>query len=774
MSFVKSRKHAAPAYPAASPLAAALFTGLVLAAPAAVAADATTGPEVLPTRTLGKVEVHGEQEKPYTGELASPKFDKPLVDTTRTVQVIGEDLFKEQAATTLSEALRNAAGVGTFFAGENGNTTTGDSVYMRGFDASSSIFVDGVRDLGSVSRDVFNLQQVEVVKGAAGSDFGRSTPSGAINLVTKQANDRDDLTGALTIGDASRRRATLDWNEALGNGRAFRLNLMAQDNGVPGRDVVEQNRWGVAPSFSFGLGTPTRVHLNLLHVQQDNLPDGGVPTIGLPGYSSPDPTRPQIGEAPRVDPSNFYGTLSDHDDVESDMVTLRVEHRFSEDASLLNTSRWGRTRQDYLLTSFMASADPARFITPDLADPSTWQLARSLPTFKDQRNEILANQTNLSLRLGKGTGVEHDLDIGVEFTREELHTRGQSAIGDSAWPFANLYDPDPDVSGLEWAHDGTRGDGRTDTAALYLFDTLHIGQRWQLNGGLRADRYTTRFSSLVGCGGRRNPACGDLPEGSPVPGVDAEISDTLFGWSAGALYKPTADSSLYANYSVAKQPPGGGQLELSSRENSLDNPAFDPQESRTAELGGKWNLGGDRLLLSAAVYDTRVLNEVVQDPVDQQYYQTGEKRVRGVELAAVGSISDAWSVSAGYTLMDAEVVEGSSVTADGSDVLAYTPRHAFTGWTTYRVRNGLVLGGGVRHTGELTRGSDGAVGTPAHVEGYWVADLVASYDFGNGLDVRLNLNNVFDEDYVAAINKSGYRYTPGAPRNVLLTIGYRY
>src|SRR5690606_7769955 len=352
-----------------------------------------------------------------------------------------------------------------------------------------------------------------------------------------------------------------------------------------------QNRWGVAPSFSFGLGTPTRVHLNLLHVQQDNLPDGGVPTIGLPGYSSPDPTRPQIGEAPRVDPSNFYGTLSDHDDVESDMVTLRVEHRFSEDASLLNTSRWGRTRQDYLLTSFMASADPARFITPDLADPSTWQLARSLPTFKDNRNEILANQTNLSLRLGGEGGVEHDLDVGVEFTREELHTRGQSAVGDSAWPFANLYAPDPDVAGLAWAHDGTRGDGRTDTAALYLFDTLHIGERWQLNGSLRADRYTTRFSSLVGCGGRRNPACGDLPEGSPVPGVDAEISDTLFGWSAGALYKPTADSSLYANYSVAKQPPGGGQLELSSRENSLDNPAFDPQESRTAELGGKWNLG---------------------------------------------------------------------------------------------------------------------------------------------------------------------------------------
>ena len=778
MPFVTSRKHVAPAYPAASPLAAALATGLALASPAALAAgpdaSAVAAADALPTRTLEEVEVRGEQPRPYAGELASPKFDKPLVDTTRTVQVIGEDLFSEQAATTLSEALRNAAGVGTFYAGENGNTTTGDAVFMRGFDASSSIFVDGVRDLGSVSRDVFNLQQVEVVKGAAGADYGRSTPSGAINLVSKQAHERDELGGTLAIGSHGRRRATLDWNEALGEGRAFRLNLMAQDSEVPGRDYLEQDRWGVAPSFSFGLGTPTVVNLNLLHVRQNNLPDGGVPTIGLPGYGSPDPARPQIGEAPRVDSSNFYGTLSDHDDIESDMATLRISHRFGERASLLNTSRWGRTRQDYLLTAFMLSSDPARFITPDINDPSTWEVARSLPTFKDQRNEILANQTNLSLQLGDEGGIRHDLDLGVELTREQLHTRGQSAVGGSAWPYANLYAPNPDVAGLTWAHNGTRGDGRTDTAAVYAFDTLHLDEHWQLNGGLRVDHYRTEFDSLVACGGRRAPACGDLPDATPVTGVDARITDTLFSWNVGALYKPNADSSLYANYAVAHQPPGGGQLELSSRENSLDNPAFDPQESRTAEIGGKWNLADGRLLLTAAAYQTRVLNEVVQDPIDLQYYQTGEKRVRGIELGVVGAITERWSLSAGYTLMDTEVVQGSTVTADGSEVLAYTPRHAFTSWTTYSFGNGLILGGGVRHTGKLTRGADGAVGTPTHVEDYWVADLVASYEFHNGVELRLNVNNVFDEDYVAAINKSGYRYTPGAPRNVMLTLGYRY
>lgn len=774
MPFIQSRKHAAPSYPAASPLAAALLTGLVLASPAALAADGADAPaEALPTRTLGKVEVVGEQQKPYTGQLASPKFDQPLVDTTRTVQVIGEDLFNEQGATTLSEALRNSAGVGTFYAGENGNTSTGDAVFMRGFDSASSIFVDGVRDMGSISRDVFNLEQVEVLKGPAGTDFGRSAPTGAINLVSKQASARDALAATLTVGDAGQRRATLDWNEALDGGRAFRLNLMAQDSDVPGRDTVEQDRWGIAPSFSFGLGSPTQVHLNLLHVEQHNLPDGGVPTIGLPGYSSPDPARPQIGAAPAVDPSNFYGTLADHDDVASDMATLLVDHRLGDSASLRNTTRWGRSEQDYLLTSFMASADPARFSTPDLDDPTTWSLARSLPTFKDQRNEILANQTNLAWRLGDERAL-HDLDLGLELTRETMHSLGQAVVAGSAWPAADLYAPDPDVTGLAWTHDGTRGDGRTDTAAAYLFDTLHLGERWQFNGGVRVDRYTTRFDSLVACGGRRAPACGTLPAGTAVPGVDAEVSDTLFSWKLGALYKPGANSSLYANYAIAQQPPGGGSLELSSSANSVDNPAFEPQEARTAEIGAKWNVAGERLLLSAALYDTRVLNQVVQDPIDLQYYQTGEKRVRGLELGAVGSLTGAWSVSAGYTLMDTEVVSGETVTADGSEVLAYTPRHAFTGWTTYRFASGLVLGGGVRHNGDMTRGSDGAVGTPTHAEGYWVADLVASYDFGNGLELRANLNNAFDERYVAAINKSGYRYTPGAPRTLLLTAHYRF
>lgn len=797
MSPIQRRKHAvrpgassatsalpSAALPAPLPLAAALMAGLALATPFAAAAQeaiaATAGAAGGPSaddqvRTLGKVDVVGTAPKRYTADKAeSPKFTQPLVDTTQTVNVIGADLFTEQGATTLTDALRNSAGVGTFFAGENGNTTTGDTVFMRGFDSSSSIFVDGVRDLGSVSRDVFNLEQVEVTKGPAGTDNGRSAPTGAINLVSKQPILEDAASATLTYGTSAQRRATADWNQVIGKGAALRLNLMAQDGGVPGRDTLERKRWGIAPSLAFGLGTSTRTTLNLLHIDQDNLPDGGVPTIGLPGYSTPDPARPQIGEAPRVDPSNFYGTLSDHDDVAVDMATLRVEHDFANGASLRNTTRWGRNEQDYLLTSFMLSRDPARFQTPDLDDPSTWLVARSLPTFKDQRNTILANQTNLLLHFGGDGRVQHDLSTGVELTREELRTWGHAAVAGTAWTPANLYDPDPHAVGLETERNGTGGEGRTDTAAAYAFDTMKVGERWQFNVGARVDRYTTDFGNTVVCGSRNAPACGSLPAGTPVPGVDASDSDTLVSWKAGALYKPAENGSLYANYAISQQPPGGGSLELSASANNANNPVFDPQEARTAEIGTKWNLFGEGLLLTAALYDTRVLNEIVQDPVDTKYYQTGEKRVRGIEITAAGNLTDAWSVSAGFTTMDTDVVEGPAMAADGSAGLTYTPRNAFTAWTTYRVGNGLSLGGGARYSGGLHRGTDGAIGTPAYTASYWVFDAVASYDLSERVSLRLNLNNLFDEDYVAAINKSGYRYTPGAPRSAMLTASFRF
>ena len=774
MTYITRRKHAlVRRLPQTAFTAATLMTSLAMSGQAlATDREATTTDTSPQAKTLAGLQVDATTVAQYkVDKLASPKFTQPLLDTTQTIQVIGKELIQQQGASTLTEALRNSPGVGTYFVGENGSTTTGDGIYMRGFDTSGSIFVDGVRDLGTISRDVFNIEQVEVTKGPAGTDNGRTAPTGAVNMVSKQPELIDATSASISYGSANRRRVTADWNQATGGSTAFRLNVMGQDSGVPGRDDIQNNRWGVAPTVAFGLGTATRVYVDYLHVKQDNVPDGGVPTIGLPGFSTPDPLRPQLNNARPVDPSNFYGTTADHDHVKEDLFTVKLDHDITSDIVLHNTLRWGRTTQDYLLTSYQLAA--TTLATPNINNPSTWTITRSLPTFKHQDNRIITDQANLTANFETGA-VVHNLSTGIELTQEKATTIGVVPLNGTTWPAANLYDPNANVTGLIYGRNGAYTNGQTDTASAYVFDTLKFGEAWEVNAGVRLDHYTTDFSSMVACGGRGGPVCGNLATGSVVPGLDASKSGNLPNWKLGVLYKPAPNGSIYFNYAVSEQPPGGNTLTLSSSANSADNPDLDPQRAHTVETGTKWEFVDGQLLLTGAIYRTVVTNDLVQDPVDLLYYQIGKKRVEGVELSAVGKITENWAVTAGFTTMNAKVIDGTNVSQDGTNDLAYTPKTAFTSWTTYRLPFGLTIGGGARYNGELKRGTDGAVGTPAYVKSYWVFDAVAIYPVNKHLDLQLNLYNLFDKRYVAAINKSGYRYTPGVPFSGMITANVRF
>jgi catecholate siderophore receptor len=454
------------------------------------------------------------------------------------------------------------------------------------------------------------------------------------------------------------------------------------------------------------------------------------------------------------------------------MFTAIVEHDFSDGIALHDTLRWGRTRQDYLLTSFTATA--ANLLTPDPADPSSWTLARSNPNFKHQANRIVTNQTNLTANFDTGA-ITHNLSAGIELTQEKATTLGIAALNGSTWPAANLYHPDADAGGLVYGPNGTYTHGQTDTEAAYLFDTMKFGEHWQINAGARLDHYSTDFSSAVICGGKSTPACGALSAGSAVPGIDTRVSGNLPNYKLGVLYKPTANGSLYANFAMSQEPPGGNTLSFSSSANSLDNPNLDPQKARTAEFGTKWDLLDQRLLLTGAVYRTTVTHQLVQDPTNPtQYYQVGKQRVQGIEINAVGKLTDNWLLSAGYTIMNTKVVNGTSVTSDRSNALAYTPKSAFTAWTTWHLPFNLTIGGGARYSGELKRGTDGAIGTPAYTQVWWVFDAVASYPVNKHLDLQLNVYNLFDKDYVASINKSGYRYIPGVARSAMLTANFHF
>ena len=773
--MIKSRKHSSFPRTVAGRATAGLVTGLSLAVLPVIAHAQSSGNT---PQTLDQIDVRGVRGF-KADKVASPKFTQSLQDTPQTIQVITSDLFNQQGATTLTDALRNSPGVGTFYVGENGNTNTGDSIFMRGFDTSSSIFVDGVRDLGSISRDVFDTEQVEVAKGPAGTDNGRSAPTGAINMVSKQANLHNAVSGTVSAGTDSQQRGTADWNQALGATSALRVNAMWQDSDQPGRDHVNNRRWGIAPSLAFGLGTSTRYFLNLLYVDQDNVPDGGVPTLGLPGWT-PQPSLEQLAGQP-VDPENFYGTRADHDDVTAKMATFRIEHDINDAVRVTNTARWGRTDQDYLLTAFMgtgtrgANGAPTgniRFTNP--ADPATYTIARSLPTFKDQQNTILTDQLNLRADITTGA-IVHNLSAGLEFTREELKSFGQAATGGTTWSPANLYAPDWNATGLTWAHNGADSHGKTTTSSIYLFDTLNLGESLLVTAGLRADHYSTEYQSASVCGGR-GPACGANPVGTVIANPSLEHSDTLLNWKLGAVYKVDDIVSLYANYALSQQPPGGSNFQLSASTSSADNPSLEPQKARTVEVGTKWAFLDDALAFNVALFKTEVSDEINTQVLDDagNPTQTGKKSVQGIEVSTVGRITDNWSVSAGYSHLDTEVEEGANVAADGTRNLTYTPGDTFTSWTSYAFPSGLTIGGGVRYAGQMHRGTDGAVGTPAFTKSYTVYDAVASYAINEHLVLRLNAYNLFGKQYVAAINKSGYRYTPGAPRTVLFSADFRF
>jgi catecholate siderophore receptor len=771
--MIKSRKHAQTRFN--QHMSAALAAMLLPVAAQAADAVPTEADAQAKPQTMQEVQVNGSRENDFKAERASSaKYTEKLVDTAQTLTVIKKELIEQQGATTLTEALRNTPGVGAFFLGENGSTNTGDAIYMRGFDASGSIYVDGVRDVGSVARDTFNIEQIDVLKGPAGTDNGRSSPTGSINLVTKQPQLENAYQASVTGGSGKQKRGTADINTVIDadSGTAFRLNVLDQDSGNPARDVVKNKRWAIAPSLAYGLNSPTRVYLDLLHVKQNNIPDGGVLTIGLPGYTSPDTTRPFLTNARPVDPKNFYGSSLDHDDVKADMVTLKIEHDFANGAKLVNTSRYGKTTENYLLTSFMATA--ANLVTPNVNDPSTWTMKRTNLTFKDQVNEIVANQTTLTADITSGA-IKHTLVGGLEFTNEKQTNYTWAATGGTSLPATSIYNPNPNAAvNVTYARNGATGNGSTNTESIYLFDTAKIGSDWIINAGVRVDHYNTTYNAVTVQAAVTAPAPQLIPVGTLL-GSSIESGDTLLNGKLSVAYKPTADSSVYGLVASSKSPPGGTTFTLSSAANSAANPNYDPQTTTNYEVGTKWDLLQQKLSFTAAAFRTEVKNEIEVDPTNPAvYYQNGKKRVQGIELGVTGEILPKWLVSAGYTHQSTSVESGKVVTALGENQLSYTPKQAFTLWTSYTLPFGLQLGGGARFSDKLLRGTDGAIGTPAYADSYWVFDAMAAYPINKNIDLRLNVYNLGDKDYVQAINKSGYRYTPGAPRSASLTANFKF
>ncbi len=764
MRYIQSRKHAAarqPRHRSTGALAAAAFAlpGAVLAQSVAVPAAAAS--QARSETTLPTVKVQAARDNELKADvLSSPKYTQPIVDTPQTITVITKELLQQQVATTLAEALRNTPGV-TMQLGENGSTQTGDSINLRGFDSSQSIFVDGIRDLGAVSRDVFNIDQVEVVKGPSGSDIGRGASSAYINLVSKSAQaDGAFATGSLIGGTADRRRVVADLDTPLAAlpGSAVRLNLMAQDDGVPGRDEVRQKRWGAAPTVTLGLGSSTRETLSVLHVQQDNVPDGGVSTFGVKGYvfAGATATAPAQKPGPSVDPGNFYGLTSDFDHVNIDMFTSRLESDLARGFTLRNTTRIGRTVEDVVVTGVNA-------VTATAADPSGYTVARSRQG-RHQDNEILTNQTNLAA-VFQAFGLKNSLSTGFELTWERQKTATPVTVAGTA----SLYAPNPNDALALPAYKGTQTTGSTLTASAYGFETLAITDTFLVNGGVRVDKFHTDTS-----GSTYTAASATMPA-ARVNNAPLGLTDTLWSWKVGAVFKPAGNGSIYVTYSDSRNPPGGTNFALSSQANSAARPDLAPQEGRNIEAGTKWDLLGGDLLATAAVYRSENRNELVSDGATvPTYSQIGKRRVQGVELGLVGNVTKELGVSVGYSHMDSKILRAISTQQGG--ILVFSPVNTFTSWVTCKLPLGIAVGGGMRYADTSARSSTTAAPTSNLLQApaYWVGDAMASYDISRNWQVQLNVYNLFDRKYMQSLNNGGSRYTPGAERNGLVSLNAKF
>lgn len=664
--------------------------------------------------------------------VASPKLPQPLRDIPQTIAIIPKDVIQAQGATTLRDVLRNVPGI-TFQAGEGGGGLPGDSFTLRGFAAGNDMFIDGVRDAGGYSRDAFNIEQVEVAKGPSSSIAGRGTTGGAINQVTKSPTLAPAYDAVLGAGTAGFARGTMDLNQPLGGDdsrSAFRLNAMWGESGMPGRDLVESNGWGVAPSLSLGIGSPTEVTLKSQHVRQDNVPDYGLPWGVYPGF----PTGAFQADPP-VDQSNFYGLRGyDFEDIASDVVSGEVRHRFSNGTTLRNLTRYSDTERDSAIT---APRPPRR------------QLQR-----RTMANENIANQTNLNLALGRGA-VRHDVVTGVEFARETTHN--QNSAQSTNQPDVDLVSPDPGQRpfGPMPANSGNPGETRLDLVGLYAFDTVRLGDRWQLTGGLRWDGVDVDYR---------------LTELATGETTEIDRTDQMVSWRAGVTYKPRLEGSVYLAYGTSFNPSvdaaatGAG---FSTNENAANNPNLEPEETRNYEAGIKWDAFGGRLSLNGALFRTEKVNARTRNLNSDPFVLEGRHQVNGVEMSASGSLSDRWTLIAAYAFMESEIAASANAAERDND-LALTPEHTFSVWTTYQLPIDVTIGGGAQYMDAVFRNATNTTAVPS----YWLVSGLASYEVNEHLTLRVNLQNLTDEQYVDRVG--GGHYIPGPRRQVMFSTDVRF
>ncbi|HYD26749.1 TonB-dependent siderophore receptor [Brevundimonas sp.] len=736
-------------------LFASSAAGMLMAGPA-LAEPGANGTDPQDATNLGTITVDGE---PTRREPQSPEFVAPLVDTPRAVTIIPQQIIEQTAATSLQDILRNSPGI-TFGAGEGGQPLA-DRPFIRGQSSGNNIFVDGIRDSGGQQREVFNLEQVEVVKGPDAVYSGRGSGGGSINLASKAPRLADFTHLGLGVGTDGYMRGTIDQNWNLGETAGLRLNLMGSQGDVPGRDAVDFDKWGLALSLAAGLGTDTSATFSFYHLTSNQMPDYGIPLFTKIGVRT---TDSGILDVPY---DSFYGlTARDYLTNEVDSLTFEMEHAITPDLTIRNVSRYAETLNDYVVTN---PGDGGNITNGGAALIGGEYWMRRGTKSRWNPNTTIANVTDLTGRTTIG-GMEHRFNLGLELAQERNRNASYTVVttSGSACPApltgfdcTRVYDPTPSDP---WAGTITRGvisSSTTGTVGLYAQDSIALAERWILNLGVRYDDFSVE--------GRNGTGTIAAPVYTAVGG-----DWDFVNYQVGVVFKPTTSSSIYVSWATSATPPtisAGDQ----NTGGAVGTELLEPEETESFEVGAKANLFNDRLALSAAAFVLRRENAQIQVSPGV-FEQAGEAEVKGIELGVSGNVTPAWQVFGGYTWMDSELVSGAYNNVNVGDPLANTPEHTFSLFSTYRVTPKLSLGGGVYYVSDSFGGNQGGAGggtNRVYAPAWTRVDLFASYDLTDSASLQLNVQNAGDEAYILRTN--GVHHADVAPgRQAILTLNLRY
>lgn len=759
--------------PSLGAAAVAGLAGLALA-PTALAAEAADSPT-----ELSGVEVTGDgQAKP-----ASPKYTAAPKDTPQTITILTKENLDDQNLLTLRDVLQTVPGI-TFGAGEGGGGY-GDSINLRGYSANNDITTDGLRDSAQYSRtDTFNLQQIEVVNGANGVYAGSGGVGGNINLVSKTPGGTGRTIFSGGLGTEGYLRATVDADYDLGPDIALRINAMAHQNDVPGRDVENYSRWGFAPAITFGQGSPTRFTLMFLHQEDENTPRYGVPYASNAFLNGP---------LPGVDPSNYYGYANiDRQEIGVDSLTARFSHAFNDSLTITNTARWQQVDQTvavnppqgtWCLASGLNAANGAACATPGLYNPSG---PRGL--MRQSSNTQLVNQTDLNWRFDTGP-LKHNLVVGASFsietydlTTSNLQRNPLGATPNPALPPMDIANPFNRYTGPINKIATARSDGELQNRAIYLFDNVEIGSMWAVNFGVRYEQNEGEFTTASIATPYPAPPADPVVTQNPV----ARNEDSFVSWRVGVVFKPVDFASLYVAYGNTNTPSqatvNGGCATTGTNQNCN----LDPEEGELIEAGAKLELLDGRLSLVGSIFQNTRSNIRLNsnDPAIPVQQLDGESRVRGVTLGVSGLITPDWLVIANYTFLDSEILQNIAATAlppnnvdfTRGDPIPNTPEHSFNVWTTYQITDRWMVGGGATYSGDYAFQRPNAAAPLLYSDDYWLLSAAVTWRVTDRLELQLNVKNLTDEEYYTNIRSSnGFGWAvPGDARSAVLTANYRF